>query len=70
MFPQSSRVVPELARDDIRELIESPYRLIYRLRQKELRFFRSCIAGKNTRICQNKVRRAGAFTIHCSDRAA
>jgi toxin ParE1/3/4 len=28
-FPSSGRVVPEAARDDIRELIFSPYRLVY-----------------------------------------
>ena len=30
-FPQSGRVVPEVARDDVREFIEPPYRLIYRV---------------------------------------
>lgn len=29
-FPDSGRIVPEAAREDIRELIISPYRLIYR----------------------------------------
>jgi len=29
-FPDSGRVVPELQRDDIRELIVSPYRVMYR----------------------------------------
>ena len=28
-FPDSGRVVPEAAREDIRELIFSPYRLVY-----------------------------------------
>jgi plasmid stabilization system protein ParE len=28
-FPESGRIVPEAAREDIRELIFSPYRLIY-----------------------------------------
>ena len=31
-FPESGRVVPEFARVEIRELIESPYRLVYRVR--------------------------------------
>lgn len=31
-FPESGRAVPEFARDDLRELIEPPYRLIYRVR--------------------------------------
>lgn len=30
-FPHSGRVVPEVAREAVRELIESPYRLIYRV---------------------------------------
>jgi len=29
-FPDSGRVVPELRRDDIREIIVSPYRVMYR----------------------------------------
>ena len=29
-FPESGRVVPEFARPEIRELIERPYRLVYR----------------------------------------
>lgn len=30
-FPESGRVVPEFASADIRELIEWPYRLVYRV---------------------------------------
>ena len=30
-FPKSGRAVPEFERDDVRELIERPYRLIYRV---------------------------------------
>ena len=30
-FPESGRVVPEFARDDIRELMEWPYRLVDRI---------------------------------------
>ena len=29
--PQSARVVPELMRDDVREVIERTYRLVYRI---------------------------------------
>ena len=29
-FPDSGRVVPEASREDIREVIVSPYRLVYR----------------------------------------
>jgi toxin ParE1/3/4 len=30
LFPDSGRMVPELQRDDIREIIVSPYRVMYR----------------------------------------
>ena len=30
VFPDSGRVVPESSRDEIRELIVSPYRVVYR----------------------------------------
>lgn len=32
LFPESGRVVPELARADVRELLEVPYRVIYQVR--------------------------------------
>ncbi len=35
-FPHSGRRVPEYARDDVRELLEEPYRVIYRLRDARL----------------------------------
>ena len=31
--PASGRMVPEFGREDVRELIESPYRLVYRSRE-------------------------------------
>ena len=31
-FPESGRTVPESGRADVRELLESPYRVIYRVR--------------------------------------
>ncbi|NNE48295.1 MAG: type II toxin-antitoxin system RelE/ParE family toxin [Rhodothermales bacterium] len=31
LFPKSGRVVPELAREDLRELIVGDYRIVYRL---------------------------------------
>ena len=31
-FPDSGRMVPEVARADVRELVEVPYRVIYRVR--------------------------------------
>ncbi len=30
-FPQSGRVVPEFERPDVREIVERPYRIVYRL---------------------------------------
>jgi addiction module RelE/StbE family toxin len=30
-FPLSGRIVPELAQDDVRELIRPPYRIVYRV---------------------------------------
>lgn len=30
-FPESGRIVPELGRADVRELLEVPYRVIYRV---------------------------------------
>jgi toxin ParE1/3/4 len=35
-FPDLGRVVPELENPDIRELIESPYRIIYRVLRLEV----------------------------------
>jgi toxin ParE1/3/4 len=32
VFPESGRVVPEFERSDVRELLEVPYRVIYRVR--------------------------------------
>lgn len=31
-FPESGRIVPELNRPDVREVIVSPYRVVYRYR--------------------------------------
>ena len=36
MFPQSGRMVPEYGAPDIRELIERPYRIIYRIREEAM----------------------------------
>ena len=35
-FPESGRRVPEYARDDVREVVESPYRVIYRVGPSQL----------------------------------
>ena len=32
IHPRSGRVVPEFPQDDLRELVEPPYRIIYRIR--------------------------------------
>jgi plasmid stabilization system protein ParE len=31
-FPQSGREVPEYQRDDVREILERPYRILYRIK--------------------------------------
>jgi len=36
-FPEIGRVVPEFKRPNLREVIRSPYRIIYRLRHEEQR---------------------------------
>ena len=36
LFPRSGRIVPEYEHDDIREVIERPYRVIYRVEQEEV----------------------------------
>jgi len=36
MFPQSGRIVPEYDAPDIREVIERPYRIIYRIRDDQI----------------------------------
>lgn len=35
-FPQSGRPVPEYGREDIRELIERPYRIIYQIGSEQI----------------------------------
>ncbi len=35
-FPKLGRVVPEFANESLRELIASPYRIIYRVHENEL----------------------------------
>ena len=35
-FPKSGRMVPEYSREDIREVIERPYRIIYRIREEQI----------------------------------
>ena len=35
-FPESGRMVPEFDVDDVREVIENPYRIIYRLKQDQV----------------------------------
>ena len=36
LFPQSGRMVPEYQRADIREVIERPYRIIYRVKEEQI----------------------------------
>jgi len=35
-FPESGRVVPEINRKEIRELVQGNYRLIYKIKAKEI----------------------------------
>ena len=35
-FPQSGRMVPEYEEKDVREIIEKPYRIIYRIRSDQV----------------------------------
>jgi toxin ParE1/3/4 len=35
-FPQSGRMVPEYGAPDLREVIERPYRIIYRIREDHI----------------------------------
>jgi len=36
VYPRSGRVVPEYGREDIRELIEPPFRIIYRVKKARI----------------------------------
>ena len=36
LFPESGRMVPEYKREDIREVIERPYRIIYRVKEAQI----------------------------------
>jgi len=36
LLPRSGRIVPEYTRDDIREVIERPYRIIYRVKEDQI----------------------------------
>jgi plasmid stabilization system protein ParE len=35
-FPRSGRIVPEYKREDIREVLEKPYRIIYRILPEQI----------------------------------
>ena len=35
-FPQSGRMLPERRREDLREVIERPYRIIYRVKSEQI----------------------------------
>jgi len=36
MYPLSGRAVPEYERGDLREIIENPYRIIYRINERQI----------------------------------
>lgn len=35
-FPESGRAVPEYSREDVREVVEDPYRIVYRIRPERV----------------------------------
>ena len=35
-FPESGRIVPELNRNEIREIVQGSYKVIYKVKQKEI----------------------------------
>ena len=35
-FPESGRIAPEYLRGDVREVFEDPYRIMYRVRKREV----------------------------------
>lgn len=35
-FPESGRIVPEINRNEIREIVQGNYRVIYKVKQKEI----------------------------------
>lgn len=39
-FPQSGRIVPEFQQSELRELIEPPFRMVYRLTKNDLTVIR------------------------------
>jgi plasmid stabilization system protein ParE len=48
IFPRSGRVVPEFGRDDLRELIHDPIRIIYRVRSDAVEVVRFWHAKRGT----------------------
>ena len=48
-FPLSGRMVPEYEIQEIREVIEKPYRLIYRIKQTKWTFWPWCIVRSSCR---------------------
>ncbi|MBK6422856.1 MAG: type II toxin-antitoxin system RelE/ParE family toxin [Gemmatimonadetes bacterium] len=48
-FPDSGRAVPEVGRSDIREVIEGPYRVIYRVTESQVAVL-AVVHGRQARI--------------------
>jgi plasmid stabilization system protein ParE len=55
-FPESGRIVPEVGRVEIREFIDPPYRLIYRVHPDAIECCQSYIVGASRRSVQGTVR--------------
>lgn len=52
-FPQSGRIVPEFQQSELRELIEPPFRLVYRLTSNSLTVIRILRPlGPDPRCCR------------------
>lgn len=58
-FPNSGRIVPEFRDENIREIIERPYRVIYRIEEDEANILAMCMVLK----CYDNF-----ITIHESDK--
>jgi len=63
-FPQSGRMVPEYASEEIREVIEGSYRLIYRLRSDRIDIIAVIHSATASVHC---VANSMCLPIHCSE---
>ena len=70
IFPESGRIVPELRRNDVREIIVGEYRIVYRLKAEVatlLTVFRSSrLFPPSLRVCYSE-RVVRSITSDCCD---